>query len=138
LSNHSFPTPHKLFEKSLIKNFTKVVFCLASCLKIGLAETPLRGPRQDDGAASGSRGIFARVKPDKHSPGRRDGVEAVLYVAGRRQTLVDINFYSMKFLIKLFSKSLRVVGKERLLNKFHNAFGEIREDDSSFLQTLFI
>jgi hypothetical protein len=28
-------------------------------------------------------------------------------------------------------------GKELLLNKFHNAFGEIREDDSSFLQTLF-
>jgi hypothetical protein len=25
---------------------------------------------------------------------------------------------------------------EQLLNKFHNAFGEIREDDSSFLQTL--
>jgi hypothetical protein len=30
-----------------------------------------------------------------------------------------------------------VGGKEQLLNKFHNAFGEIREDDSSFLQTLF-
>jgi hypothetical protein len=29
------------------------------------------------------------------------------------------------------------VGKEWLLNKFHNAFGEIRENDSSFLQTLF-
>jgi hypothetical protein len=43
----------------------------------------------------------------------------------------------VKFLIKLFSKSLRGVGKERLLNKFHNAFGEIRENDSSFLQTLF-
>jgi hypothetical protein len=27
--------------------------------------------------------------------------------------------------------------KELLLNKFHNAFGEIREDDSLFLQTLF-
>jgi hypothetical protein len=27
--------------------------------------------------------------------------------------------------------------KEQLLNKFHNAFGEIREDDGSFLQTLF-
>jgi hypothetical protein len=27
--------------------------------------------------------------------------------------------------------------EEKLLNKFHNAFGEIREDDSSFLQTLF-
>jgi hypothetical protein len=25
---------------------------------------------------------------------------------------------------------------ELLLNKFHNVFGEIREDDSSFLQTL--
>jgi hypothetical protein len=34
------PTPHKLFEKSLIKNFTKVVFCLALCLNYGFAETP--------------------------------------------------------------------------------------------------
>jgi hypothetical protein len=33
--------------------------------------------------------------------------------------------------------ALRAGGKELLLNKFHNAFGEIREDDSSFLQTLF-
>jgi hypothetical protein len=41
------PTPHKLFEKSLIKNFTKVVFCLALCLNYGLAETPraLAAPR---------------------------------------------------------------------------------------------
>jgi hypothetical protein len=31
----------------------------------------------------------------------------------------------------------RSARKEHLLNKFHNAFGEIREDDSSFLQTLF-
>jgi hypothetical protein len=30
----------KLFEKSLIKNFTKVVFCLASCLNFRFAETP--------------------------------------------------------------------------------------------------
>jgi hypothetical protein len=51
------PTPHKLFEKSLIKNFTKVVFCLASCLTFRLAETSLRWPRQNHGAASGSRGI---------------------------------------------------------------------------------
>jgi hypothetical protein len=29
----------KLFEKSLIKNFTKVVFRLASCLNFSLAET---------------------------------------------------------------------------------------------------
>jgi hypothetical protein len=27
--------------------------------------------------------------------------------------------------------------KEKLLIKLHNVFGEIREDDSSFLQTLF-
>jgi hypothetical protein len=33
------PTPHKLFEKSLIKNFTKVVFCLALRLNYGFAET---------------------------------------------------------------------------------------------------
>jgi hypothetical protein len=41
------PTPHKLFEKSLIKNFTKVVFCLASCLNYGFAETSraLAAPR---------------------------------------------------------------------------------------------
>jgi hypothetical protein len=41
------PTPHKLFEKSLIKNFTKVVFCLDSCLNSSFAETPraLTAPR---------------------------------------------------------------------------------------------
>jgi hypothetical protein len=33
-------------------------------------------------------------------------------------------------------KSLRVVGKEWLRGKFHNAFGEIRENHCSFLQTL--
>jgi hypothetical protein len=41
------PTPHKLFEKSLIKNFTKLIFCLASCLNFRLAETrrALTAPR---------------------------------------------------------------------------------------------
>jgi hypothetical protein len=41
------PTPHKLFEKSLIKNFTKVVFCLASGLNYGFTETPraMNAPR---------------------------------------------------------------------------------------------
>jgi hypothetical protein len=41
------PTPHKLFEKSLIKNFTKVVFCLALRLNYSFAETPraLAAPR---------------------------------------------------------------------------------------------
>jgi hypothetical protein len=66
------PKPHKPFEKSLIKNFTKVVFCLASCLTFRFAETPLRWPRQDDGAASGSRAILPRVKPGKHRPVLRD------------------------------------------------------------------
>jgi hypothetical protein len=66
------PTPHKLFEKSLIKNFTKVVFCLALCMNFRLGETPLRWPRQDYGAASGSRAELVRVKPDKHRPVLRD------------------------------------------------------------------
>jgi hypothetical protein len=41
------PTPHKLFEKSLIKNFTKVVFCLAPRPNFCLAETlrALTAPR---------------------------------------------------------------------------------------------
>jgi hypothetical protein len=68
----------KLFEKSLIKNFTKVVFCLASCLTFGFAETCVRWPRQNHGAASGGRAALVRVKPDKRPPVLRDGVEAVL------------------------------------------------------------
>jgi hypothetical protein len=41
------PTPHKLFEKSLIKNFTKLIFCLATSLNFRLGETPraLTAPR---------------------------------------------------------------------------------------------
>jgi hypothetical protein len=76
----------KLFEKSLTKNFTKVVFCLASCLNYRFVETPLRWPRQDDGAASGSRGKLTRVKPGELSPGLRDGEEAARIIAGRGQT----------------------------------------------------
>jgi hypothetical protein len=44
----------------------------------------------------------------------------------------------VKFLVKLFFKKAAGVGKELLINKIHNAFGGIRKDDSSFLQTLFI
>jgi hypothetical protein len=62
------PTPHKLFEKSLIKNFTKVGFILLPTLTFALPKPRVRWPHQDDGAASGSRGIFVWVKPDKHSP----------------------------------------------------------------------
>jgi hypothetical protein len=72
------PTPHKLFEKSLIKNFTKVGFVLLGALTVVFPKPRVRWPRQDDGAASGSRGIFVRVKPDKHSPVLWDEVEAVL------------------------------------------------------------
>jgi hypothetical protein len=66
------PTPHKLFEKSLIKNFTKVVFCLASHLNFRLTETRVRWPGQDGDLASGSRAILPRVKPGKHHPVLRD------------------------------------------------------------------
>jgi hypothetical protein len=37
---------------------------------------------QDDDPHSGSRGIFARAKPDKHSPGLRDGEEAAKLLLG--------------------------------------------------------
>jgi hypothetical protein len=37
------PTPHKLFEKSLIKNFTKVVFVLLPTLTIALAKSAYAG-----------------------------------------------------------------------------------------------
>jgi hypothetical protein len=70
------PTPHKLFEKSLIKNFTKVIFVLLRALTSALPKPGVRCAGQDDDPHSGSRVIFARVKPDKHSPVLRDGVEA--------------------------------------------------------------
>jgi hypothetical protein len=62
------PTPHKLFEKSLIKNFTIVGFILLLALTIVLPKPRVRWPRQDDGAASGCRAALVRVKPDKHRP----------------------------------------------------------------------
>jgi hypothetical protein len=37
------PTPHKLFEKSLIKNFTKVVFDLPRALTIALLKPVCAG-----------------------------------------------------------------------------------------------
>jgi hypothetical protein len=42
---------------------------LPRALTFALPKPRVRWPRQNHGAASGSRGIFARVKPDKHSPG---------------------------------------------------------------------
>jgi hypothetical protein len=41
------PTPHKLFEKSLIKNFTKVGFILLLTLTVALPKPPraLAAPR---------------------------------------------------------------------------------------------
>jgi hypothetical protein len=66
------PTPHKLFEKSLIKNFTSLLFAPRGSI-FGFAETCVRCAGQDDDPHSGSRGIFVRVKPDKHSPVLRDG-----------------------------------------------------------------
>jgi hypothetical protein len=76
----------KLFEKSLIKNFTKVVFCLALCLTFCFAETRVRWPRQDDGAASGSRAELVRVKPDKHRPVLRDEKKLFYVIYGGEQT----------------------------------------------------
>jgi hypothetical protein len=62
------PTPHKLFEKSLIKNFTKVVFALLHALTFALPNPRVRWPGQDDDPASGSRAALVRVKPDKRRP----------------------------------------------------------------------
>jgi hypothetical protein len=62
------PTPHKLFEKSLIKNFTKLIFGLPHALTFALPKPRVRWPRQDDGAVSGSRGIFVRVKAGQTFP----------------------------------------------------------------------
>jgi hypothetical protein len=77
----------KLFEKSLIKNFTKVVFCLASCTNFCLAETCVRCAGQDDDPHSGSRGIFARVKPGKHSPVLRDEKKLPNLLPGAQRNL---------------------------------------------------
>jgi hypothetical protein len=66
------PTPQKIFEKSLIKNFTKVIFNLFCALTFALSKPGVRCAGQDDDPHSGSRGIFVRVKPDKHSPVLRD------------------------------------------------------------------
>jgi hypothetical protein len=59
-------------------------------LTFALANPCVRWPRQDDGAASGCRGIFVWVKPDKHSPVLRDGVEVALPIAGCRQMRTKI------------------------------------------------
>jgi hypothetical protein len=80
------PTPHKLFEKSLIKNFTKVGFVLPPTLTIALPKLRVRWPGQDDDPAIGSRAKFVRVKPNKHRPVLRDGVEAARIIALYRQT----------------------------------------------------
>jgi hypothetical protein len=61
------PKPHKPFEKGLIQNLQNKIVA-PQRQNFGLAETPLRWPRQDDGAASGSRAELVRVKPDKHRP----------------------------------------------------------------------
>jgi hypothetical protein len=82
------PTPHKLAQKSLIKNFTNKFIDLLRALTFALPKPSVRCAGQDDDPHSGGRGIF-------------------------------------------------VPGKEKLLITFHDAFGEIREDDSSLLQTLF-
>jgi hypothetical protein len=80
----------KLFEKSLIKNFTKVGFCLASRLNYSPAVTRVRWPRQDYGAAIGSRAKFVRVKPNKHRPVTAGGEEAALSVVWRKQKLLIV------------------------------------------------
>jgi hypothetical protein len=79
----------KLFEKSLIKNFTKVVFLLASCLNFRFAETCVRCAGQDDDPHSGCRDALVRVKPDKRIPVLRDGVEAALLIASGKQSLLN-------------------------------------------------
>jgi hypothetical protein len=89
------PTPHKLFEKSLIKNFTKVGFVLPHALTFALPKPRVRWPRQDDGAASGSRAKFVRVKPDKHRPVTADGVEAALFFVWRKQKLLIVRPWSL-------------------------------------------
>jgi hypothetical protein len=82
------PTPHKLFEKSLIKNFTKVIFRLASCLTFRLVETCVRCAGQDDDPHSGSRAILPRVKPGKHRPVLRDEKKLFYVIYGGKQTLM--------------------------------------------------
>jgi hypothetical protein len=69
---HTPQTCPKKFDQKLYK----VNFSFASCINFGFVETCVRCAGQDDDPHSGSRAKLVWVKPDKHRPGQRGGVEA--------------------------------------------------------------
>jgi predicted nucleic acid-binding protein len=74
----------------LTKNlFNRLIIVLPHALTVALPKPCVRWPRQDDGAASGSRVALVRVKPDKHHPvsaGRGRSCSTLLPGADRRFT----------------------------------------------------
>jgi hypothetical protein len=87
--------------------------------------------------------MFVRLYPDKRSPAPAERAVILARSAhagfgkakGKAQSKAKNDF--CKVFDQTFFKKFAGVGKEWLRGKFHNAFGEIRENHCSFLQTLF-